>query len=477
MENGETLSKLTLQFDIKELETRVDIKELTEVIYGDIIKKVDEKDVLGVQVYPKKWPRKVQVLCAHVPAKECLMIQGLNIYGRHIELHEPGQGIVKVSMEDAPLDMANEVLKSWLSQFGNVVDFRNEHLTVNGRRTSWRTGTRHAYMINITESVPPVAKFKHNDNEIAVNVWHYGQTHMRCWWCHDVVEKGHECDKKPVRKCFNCGSSDHMKSNCSIGKACYKCGGLDHISRDCNGHSRSRANSIAMNSDINDVDEYPRLTADGAPEGKQPQPKTDVSAVLIGGSNCRNLEFSYDDNFNYEVEVLAQGGLSIGEAQEKLDECTAEKLSNADIVITHIGSCDFPIRDISQMEDNVNQYVELLGDISNRCPHAQIAVCSVPPRVGNATVNEQIGDFNKLLRKLTENEDDHEKLFFIDNDVAFVDEAGVVRRKLYEQRDKSGVHINKEGKTQLINSIQFSLREVCFKIKLHNAWDSVSSHN
>ena len=474
MASSEIQSNLSLQFDIKELETRVDIRELTEAIYGDIVQKVDEKDVLGVQVYPKKWPRKVQILCTHIPAKECLMIQGLDIYGRHIELHEPGQGIVKVSIEDAPLDMTNDVLKQWVSQYGNVVDFRNEHLLVNGRRTSWRTGTRHAYMINITGSVPPVAKFKYNDTEVSVNVWHYGQTHMKCRWCNEVVLKDHICSRKPIRRCFNCGSDDHVRTNCTVGKACFKCGGLDHIAKDC--IENLSPNNMTSVNDINTTDESLNNKTSGISEENHSLTKTTVNAILIGGSNCRDLEFSSDDNFNYEVDILTQGGLSIEEAPEKLDECSVEALSKADIVITHVGSCDFPIRDLTQMDENYNHYVELLGDITNKCPNAQIAVCSVPLRMGNSIANEHIKDFNKRMKILTENESDH--LFFVDNEAKFLNAAtGEVNKKLYEARDKSGIHVNKEGKKQLVSSIQCALKEICFKIKLHNAWESVPSTN
>ena len=490
MEFRDTMSKLTLEFNVRELENKVDIKELTEAIYADVTQKVDEKDVLGVQIYPVKWPRKVQVMCAHLPAKECLMIQGLDIYGRHIDLHEPGQGIVKVSIEDAPLDISNEKLKAWVSQYGTVVDFRNEFVTINGRRTSWRTGTRHAFMVNISESLPPVVKFTHNDTEVSVNIWHYGQTHMRCRWCHDVVPKSHMCEKKPVRRCFNCGGNDHMRAECKVGRVCYKCGSEDHISRNCRTAPDSRPSTNTAGAtfagssnkgDSSGVDAVGNMessartdtssSSDVITDPETPE-KTDVNVILIGGSNCKNLTFPGDDHFNYNVEVLAQGGLSIGEAHEKLDECGEDILRAADIVVTHVGSCDFPIVDFKQMDENCKQYVELLNNISDKCPNAQIGVCSVLPRVGNAIVNEQVSDFNKRLKALTEHENG-ELLMYIDNDVHFADESGIAKRKMYEDKDKSGIHINKEGKNRLASSLQGVFKEVCFGIKLQHSWEAV----
>ena len=118
-----------------------------------MIGKLDEKDIVGVQILPKKWPRKVQLLCAHLLAKEGLLIRGLEIGGGHVELHEPRQGVAKLSIENIPLDVPNEIVKSWAAQYGTVVDYRNEHPYINGKRVSWRSGTRYAYIINMT--VPP----------------------------------------------------------------------------------------------------------------------------------------------------------------------------------------------------------------------------------------------------------------------------------------------------------------------------------
>ena len=48
------------------------------------------------------------------------MIQGVDLYGRHIELHEPGNGITKVVIQDAPIEMPNDIIKYWVEQYGWV---------------------------------------------------------------------------------------------------------------------------------------------------------------------------------------------------------------------------------------------------------------------------------------------------------------------------------------------------------------------
>ena len=64
--------------------------------------------------------------------------------------------------------------------------------------------------------------------------------------------------------------------------------------------------------------------------------------------------------------------------------------------------------------------------------------------------------------------------FFIDNARHFIDVSGKVDKNMYIQNDKSGVHINKEGKIRLVDSLQCAFKEVCFKIKLQSAWETLS---
>lgn len=476
---------LTLEFNVSILDRRIDAAELTEAIYTDAIQKVDEKDIVGVQIFPKKWPRKVQVLCAHIPAKECLMIQGLNIYGRHIELHEPGQGLIKVHIEDAPLDMPNDQIKDWILQYGTVVDFRNEHVFINGKRTSWRTGTRHAFIMNVKEALPPIAKFSHNNAEVTLSVWHYNQTHMKCWWCHDIVPKGHECDKKPRRRCHNCGGDDHIKADCTLGKICYKCRGSDHIARDCPNQA-SASSGVGLH-DATKMEASSRPTPDVTKESPldarvtndNPGSSTDevasdtnhkitMSAILIGGSNCRGLPMHGDDHVDFNIAPLIQGGLSIAEAPEKLEECNEETLRDAEAVIIHVGTCDFPFHDICEMDDSMNKYVELLSNVSTSCPNAQLIVSGLLPRMGKSKqpVNEQIIDFNKKLSKLAYTE---QNVTFLDNTVHFKDHRGVIEG-LYLQKDRTGIHINGDGKERLSASFQAALKEAMFKNRYEMEW-------
>ena len=96
---------------------------------------------------------------------------------------------------------------------------------------------------------------------MTITAWHYGQTHNKCRWCKEIVPKdAHTCPRAPtiithclglghetmvcavclsvfLKRCFfYCGSTEHMRWECTQGKCCYKCGSKTHIVRECQGH-------------------------------------------------------------------------------------------------------------------------------------------------------------------------------------------------------------------------------------------------
>ena len=76
-----------------------------------------------------------------------------------------------------------------ISQYGTVIDFRNEHTVIDNGRTPWRSGTRLAFVTSLNAAIPPGVKLNLSGKDFSVWVWHFGQTHMKCRWCHNVVEK------------------------------------------------------------------------------------------------------------------------------------------------------------------------------------------------------------------------------------------------------------------------------------------------
>ena len=149
------------------------------------------------------------------------MIQDLDVYGRHIELHEPGNGITNIVIQDTHFKIPNDIIKAWVEQCWEVSEFRNEHAMYQNRRLNWNTGISHAYVMQFKESIPPSAKISFDGREVTITAWHDGQTHMKRRWVTDIIPKeAHTWHHALSMKCFNCGGSEHMRWVCSPGK-CY----------------------------------------------------------------------------------------------------------------------------------------------------------------------------------------------------------------------------------------------------------------
>lgn len=472
---------LTLDFQVAELGQRIDVPNLIENLYRDIVGKVDEADVVGIQVLPPYWPRRVEILCAHQTAKDSLLVTGLDVYGKHIELSEPGNSRVKVVIKGAPLETPNDKLRSWLEQFGTVLEFRNEHHVIGGNPTRWRTGVRFAYMINLAEAIPPMAKIPIDETEISVTIWHYGQTHRRCRWCKTMVPKDHECDRMPERKCFNCGSGDHMRNECPVGRCCYKCGQEGHVARLCpseqvarNTHPVQTGNNSVTATEEKETSDTRRTThaseASSLDLGGDSVVSTgdhdveQIKVLVIGGSNCRDVQLQSDEQADIDQVLLMQGGLKIEIAHEKLEECREEVKKEAHVVALHVGSCNFPANSVQEQEANYAHYVELLGSVTTACPDAKIVVSSIPPRTGpgSANINGQILDFNQQLAKLAVVED---VITFCDNDLAFKDANNEIRTELYK---KDGLHVNSTGNRRLSKSLSEAVKDAFFQGKLES---------
>ena len=157
--------------------------------------------------------------------------------------------------------------------------------------------------------------------------------------------------------------------------------------------------------------------------------------------------------------IVATRGSEHWRCSWKLEEVSTDFLKKCDVVVIHVGSCDFPVRNTREMEENYTNYVELLNSISNACPQANILLSSVLPRSGEGKnrVNSQIRSFNQRLNELSQSE---QQIDYIENVMHFTDESGVISA-LFSSRDVTGIHLNEDGKMRLASNIHDALKGIC----------------
>ena len=402
-------------------------------IYTEITKLVAVSDVVGVQLIPKHWPHRVEILCANQRSKVILQEKGLSIQSKRIDLSEPGLGKVKVSVDDAPMDLSNDMIREVLSVYGEFLDVRNDYLHVGGNRVPWWNGTRHVDMCNLKSEIPPTLKVRHGQNDIKIKLWHLGQTHIECRWCKNhIVKENHDCPRKPQRRCFNCGSTSHIKSECPTGKQCFNCGESSHIARECpNGHW-----------DISDKDHFPHVSR---PEKSRESPsKSEAEQNQDFGPPCS------DSPQTRAIDI----------------EDSAGRQTSIDCLLIGSSNCRNLVIPEKDFETHYMEYVENLTELSTRCPKAEILISSVLPRNESLTTksNRQIRLFNDKLKTLAEGE---ACITFVDN-WSYLADGDQVQSSFYRKNDR--IHLNTSGKARLAEMLLRALRETVYRNKLENEW-------
>ena len=171
MTNIEKPSKLTVSFAFSSLGRHAKREELYAEIFKELTKTVSEDDVIGIQLYPADWPRKVQITVKDEKTKERLVIEGISLSGNHIEMHDEGPVFNKVTIKDLPIEWPDYIIRETLNQYGEVVRIESEKIIVDGRQTQWVTGTRFAYISNLQTALPKKTTVTLEKQIITLSLW------------------------------------------------------------------------------------------------------------------------------------------------------------------------------------------------------------------------------------------------------------------------------------------------------------------
>ena len=205
-------------------------------IYKELTKTVDEQLILGIQLYPSGWPRKLQVAVGNIDIKNKIIIEGLDLFGIHVEFGDDNSVLTKVVMRDAPMDWSNNYIMDNMSRFGDVVRVEKEMLYIDGRKTNCTTGTRFIYMSKIIEAIPGKLEVKLGIKSFTLSVWYRGQN----------------SNEQIAKSCTLCGSDSHDSKSCTHAKkVCFLCKESDHAHKDCprnDGTKRSDETLVFYNS-------------------------------------------------------------------------------------------------------------------------------------------------------------------------------------------------------------------------------------
>ena len=211
----------TVSFSVNQVCGVFNKDEWLQTVHQALTVKYKEDDIYGVQVYPSEWPRKIRILVKSAEVKEELLVHGLDVYSQHVELQDDQFGPpITVTVLDMPLEMPFDKVEHILGTYGDITKVRDEYLVVNGRQTTWKTGTRMVTINAVKKRIPE--KITISDN------------------CGRPVTIFLRCDRQMIPQttrtsfCRNCGSTEHLRDECMNDKRlCYGCGSDEHLQHKC----------------------------------------------------------------------------------------------------------------------------------------------------------------------------------------------------------------------------------------------------
>ena len=225
------MSGLTVSCPVTAIGSLVNKKDAYSNIYKELTKVLKEDDILGIQLYPAGWPRKLQMTLVNNDIKNRILVKGLDILGLHVEFRDEDNIVTKIVIKDAPMEWSDEFIIETMESYGEVVRTEKEMVYVDGRRTSWTTGTRFVYLSKIYDDIPSKLEVKIGIKVFTLSAWYRGQGGVQA----------------EPKACTRCGSSLHSAKTCPHEvKVCFTCKKPDHSNKECPQNDGTRKSDETM---------------------------------------------------------------------------------------------------------------------------------------------------------------------------------------------------------------------------------------
>ena len=146
-----------------------------------------------------------------------------------------------------------------------------------------------------------------------------------------------------------------------------------------------------------------------------------IDLALVGGSNAPKIQLVSDESLKVSTVTLWEGGANIIQGADKVRELSPDDRESLDIVVLHLGTCDFPCQGSTSVVSHYLAYREVTTKVSQLCPNAHIIMSGILPQAGinRELANEQILCFNDALKSVGDDESEP-NLHFCDNWTHFI---------------------------------------------------------
>ena len=228
-------------------------KEAYVTLYKELAAHMDEDDIVGIQLYPAGWPRKLQLSVGNIDLKNRIIVEGMELFGSHVEFSDDDSVVTKIVIKDAPMDWNEDIMMDTMSKYGDIVRTEKEMLYIEGRKTNCTTGTRYIFMSKLTTAIPSKLEVQVGVKTFPLSVWYRGQANLQNtqhvernpWYRGKAnLQNTQHVERNP---CSLCGSIEHVTKSCShSNKVCFTCHKSDHAHKDCPQNDGSKRSGEAM---------------------------------------------------------------------------------------------------------------------------------------------------------------------------------------------------------------------------------------
>ena len=397
--------------------------------------------------------------------KQQLRSMGINLAGQFVRLIDADQTIQGLTIKDAPVEMADSVIISKLAVYTQVVEGSMRQGVVKGTRI--KSGTRYASIMNMKAAIPTTVQIgrfvlrlycDQNRNNISSGGRTGQQSERRCYRCLSTSHLVWQCDNEIV--CRYCSRSGHKQSECDdykelgLGGNVFPEGNTAAAAPETGDEEAKDGVDVGVTMDdhgdqeVQISDHQDKVHGDSdEQQNNMLLPKGDCKAVIIGDSLVRHVENVGD------AAILAKSGLQAAHVEEMLRVAEAKlNMEEVEKVVFHLG-----INDLGHNKQNPDivrlNLMDAIQKVERAFPIADVAVATIPPRKGKGAqvnnYNENVRELNKYLGLVTERDD---RLTLLNTHNLLCSNGDHVTRKLYCDRDQSGLHLSEEGSTLLRNA-------------------------
>lgn len=371
--------------------------------------------------------------------KRKVLINGLVLRERQIQLVDVDRSLTTVTIKDAPIELSDQYIATCMEKYGKVVSGTLKRGTIKG--TDIETGTRYIQLIDAILTIPNTTSFGNYTVRLFCD-----NDRTKCIYCEQSDHPHFRCPTR-VKRCYKCNDTTHLAKDCT-GEIRVSKNRLTHSDRstawDANWHTVGKKSNEHSQSKVNIPGDSSVVQRDIPCSDPGTVSKQQVKSLVFGASNCARVKQT-----DSSIKIISKSGATSEDIHDLIKMAHDEGVVDSDVndVIISLGTNDVTRNRNNPDTVNIN-LTEAMGKVQDSYPGARVTVSSILPRNITGQSGDQLNRTGKIVNSFMQKFCQRHEFQFIDNDTVFL-EKGKPNGKLF---DKDGLHVNTKGAKTLMDT-------------------------